>query len=207
MDEKHNQFYFCKSWKCEQSANVFVCRPTVIILDAAGNAEPLSLSMSTICPSSATQTLTGAASDHLGHTPLIEAAMTGLLKEVQDLLSAKSNPDLQDDMGMTALMWTACSVNYPASWVQDHAAVTVLLLEGNASVNLEDDNGATALMHALSHGSDTTTQDHDRPTGCVKMMGTGVLSTLRALLDGRRGLGQLKQALDNKQRGCKLVVA
>eukprot|EP00435_Cladocopium_sp_Y103_P046131 s1199_g13.t1 len=97
----------------------------------------------------------GTAHDtNFGHTPLIQSAMAGIVSEVQDLLSAKCNPDVQDEMGMTALMWTACSLYYPASWKQDHTGVAMLLLNGRASIDLEDNNGVTALMHALTSSAD-----------------------------------------------------
>ena len=97
----------------------------------------------------------GPHDSNFGHTPLIQSAMAGIVSEVQGLLSAKCNPDVQDEMGMTALMWTACSLYHPASCKQDHTGVAMLLLNGRASIDLEDDNGVTALMHALTSSSDS----------------------------------------------------
>ena len=95
------------------------------------------------------------------HSPLIQSAMAGIVSEVESLLSAKCNPDVQDQMGMTALMWTACSLYYPASWKQDHTGVAMLLLNGRASIDLEDNNGVTALMHALASLASSSTGSSD----------------------------------------------
>jgi len=107
---------------------------------------------------------------NLRQTPLIHAAMAGILSEVQSLLTEKCDPDSQDDLGMTALMWTACSLYYPASWKQDHTGVASLLLKSKASIDLADINGVTALMHAVANtglGASELThrqQRHGRPT-------------------------------------------
>jgi len=124
---------------------------------AANACQPLSTLTSIELSCGVADSGDGTAHDtNFGHTPLIQSAMAGIVSEVQGLLSAKCNPDVQDEMGMTALMWTASSLYYPASWKQDHTGVAILLLNGRASIDLEDNNGVTALMHALTSSSDSS---------------------------------------------------
>ena len=92
-----------------------------------------------------------SANKVLERTPLMQAAMAGVISDVEELLtSLTSHLDLQDDMGMTALMWAACSAVYPPSKPQSFIGVMQMLLDAKASVNMEDDNGVSALMHTLS---------------------------------------------------------
>lgn len=124
---------------------------------AANACQPLSTLTSIELSCGVADSGDGTAHDtNFGHTPLIQSAMAGIVSEVQGLLSAKCNPDVQDEMGMTALMWTASSLYFPASWKQDHTGVAILLLNGRASIDLEDNNGVTALMHALTSSSDSS---------------------------------------------------
>ena len=123
-----------------------------------------------------------SANKVVGRTPLMQAAMAGLVSDVEELL-ASSRIDLQDDMGMTALMWAACSAVYPPSNSQNFAAVVKLLLDAKASVNMEDDNGVTAIMHTFSNGLDIINnplQEHE--------VEESKLQTFKLLLEGSRGL-------------------
>jgi len=171
---------------------------------AANACQPLSTLTSIELSCGVADSGDGTAHDtNFGHTPLIQSAMAGIVSEVQGLLSAKCNPDVQDEMGMTALMWTASSLYYPASWKQDHTGVAILLLNGRASIDLEDNNGVTALMHALTSSSDSSGlsgnplgnsgfayQRHGRSSlywerACLA---SGVADMIRLIIDSGRGL-------------------
>ena len=136
---------------------------------------------------------------NLRQTPLIHAAMAGILSEVQSLLTEKCDPDSQDDLGMTALMWTACSLYYPASWKQDHTGVASLLLKSKASIDLADNNGVTALMHAVANtglGASELThrqQRHGRPTLYWERTcrATDVEDMIQLMINWRPGLMQV----------------
>ena len=122
-----------------------------------------------------------SANKVVGRTSLMQAAMAGLVSDVEELLGS-SRLDLQDDMGMTALMWAACSAVYPPSQCQSSARVMKLLLDARASVNIEDDNGFTVLMHTLS--SDLDILNDPIREGEVE---ESKLHVLKLLLERRRG--------------------
>ena len=116
----------------------------------------------------------------------MQAAMAGVVSDVEELLT-NSRLDLQDDMGMTALMWAACSALYPPSKCQNFAEVIKTLLDAKASVNMEDDNGITALMHTLSNGlgiASDPLQEHE--------VQESKLYALKLMLERRQGLKGLK---------------
>ena len=122
-----------------------------------------------------------SANKVVGRTALMQAAMAGLVSDVEEMLGS-SRLDLQDDMGMTALMWAACSSVYPPSKCQSSSGVMKLLLDARASVNIEDDNGFTVLMHNLSSDLDILNdpiREHE--------VEESKLHSLKLLLERRRG--------------------
>ncbi|MGA9574861.1 MAG: ankyrin repeat domain-containing protein [Lysobacterales bacterium] len=72
---------------------------------------------------------------------LIEFAMKGDLKTVQQLISAGVPVDASGEDKSTALMWSAFN---------GHTAVAAYLLENGAAVDARDINGRTALLYASS---------------------------------------------------------
>lgn len=78
---------------------------------------------------------------------LLQAARTGDLKVVKELLDQKVAPDARDQLGWTALMY-ACTRN--------HVGVAKLLLARGAEVNARDKLGWSPLMVAASNGHEST---------------------------------------------------
>lgn len=71
---------------------------------------------------------------------LQEAAATGNLKQVRELIDNGANVNLRDEEGETALMW--------ASW-NDHLDIVKLLLEKGADANVKSSQGRTAFTLAV----------------------------------------------------------
>lgn len=98
-----------------------------------------------------------------GKTPLILAAMNGLVEIMQKLVAFGADLDKRDYSGSTALMWTV--------W-NDHYSAAEQLLEAGALVDAEDYFGKTALILAamgesfeivellLRFGADWSIKDH-----------------------------------------------
>jgi ankyrin repeat protein len=72
---------------------------------------------------------------------LMEAAFTGKLEAVEQLVSQGTSVDAADPEKHTALMWAAFN---------GHTAVARYLLERGAKIDAKDDNGRTSLMYASS---------------------------------------------------------
>jgi hypothetical protein len=79
-----------------------------------------------------------------GETALMQAAVNGRSKHVEDLIKAKADVNVQNANGETALMWAAA---------YDEVDVINVLLKNKADPNLKDELGWTALMVAAWAGS------------------------------------------------------
>jgi hypothetical protein len=79
-----------------------------------------------------------------GETALMQAAVNGRIKHVEDLIKAKADVNAQNAGGETALMWAAA---------YDEVDVIKVLLKNKASPKLKDELGWTALMVAAWAGN------------------------------------------------------
>jgi len=123
-----------------------------------------------------------------GQLPLPRAARKGLDCEVKALLASRVQPDLQDDVGMTALMWAASAAS--SAVPGNHAEVIRSLLDSRASIDAQDDDGGTALMHATANGwkavAAVLANGRTVPSGCERAaMNTNLLRSIRTLLERR----------------------
>jgi len=85
--------------------------------------------------------------DEFGSRPLICAVVKRSIKLVQILLEAGANPDIKDiEDGRTPLIQFATSI-----WSEDDLVIASLLLEARCDVNVQDNEGFTALMCAVNH--------------------------------------------------------
>ncbi len=89
------------------------------------------------------------ARDKHGHTPLIEAAKTGDLETVTDLLRRGAEVDAQSEKGKTALHYAAAN---------GHVEVVKALLAAGAKVDARDRDWHTPLMLAAIYGCNHTVQ-------------------------------------------------
>ncbi|MEK7301779.1 MAG: ankyrin repeat domain-containing protein, partial [Pseudomonadota bacterium] len=78
-------------------------------------------------------------------TELLKAAFSGKSETIKQLLDKELNPDLQNEMGFSALIIAS---------QYGHADIVNLLLEKNANVDLQNTGGATALIVAAKNGHD-----------------------------------------------------
>jgi ankyrin repeat protein len=95
-----------------------------------------------------------------GFSPLMDAAFGGHVEAVRLLLDKGANPDLgvfasdpksgEGRGGETALM-LACAKDRPA----DRLEILNMLLDAGAQINLQDNTGRTALMHAKLFGHES----------------------------------------------------
>ena len=69
-----------------------------------------------------------------------EAAATGNLKRVRELVDNGANVNTRDEDGETALMWASCN---------NHLDIVKLLLEKGADASIKSSDGRTALKLAL----------------------------------------------------------
>ena len=82
--------------------------------------------------------------DRLGTTtPLIEAAVSGHVQVVGELIRAGARVNAKDNRKLTALHW--------ASW-RGHSSVVTTLIEAGANLNEQDRSGMTPLMKAADRG-------------------------------------------------------
>lgn len=81
--------------------------------------------------------------DESSNTPLMIAAIQNNAKIVDVLLNAGANADIGNFSGATALM-LACKGGHSAS-------VTILLKKARGSLDIQDNEGKTALMYAVGH--------------------------------------------------------
>jgi len=120
-------------------------------------------------------------------TSLFRAARAGCHSSVQTILSEGVHPDEQDDAGMTALMWAAKSASLPCAVRGSRIEVMRVLLDSHASVNAEDDDGTTALMHCIAIGqtSMSAAMQKGGPLNLERAnMNTSMVSTVKLLLEG-----------------------
>jgi hypothetical protein len=78
-----------------------------------------------------------------GETALMQAAVNGRTKHVEDLIKAKADVNVQNSGGETALMWAAA---------YNEVEMLKLLLKNKADPKLKDELGWTALMVAAWAG-------------------------------------------------------
>ena len=79
--------------------------------------------------------------DHVGRTPLVEAARFGRRNATEFLLSSGADPNLPDNDGRTALIEAAR---------RGHTDMARVLLMGGADPNAQDVDGGSALIGAAS---------------------------------------------------------
>jgi hypothetical protein len=87
--------------------------------------------------------------DRHGHTPLMEAAKTGDLETVRDILKRSADIDAMSEKGKTALHYAAAN---------GHVEIAKLLLEHGAVIDARDRDGHTPLMFAAIYGCNHTVQ-------------------------------------------------
>ena len=81
---------------------------------------------------------------------LLEAAHSGDLKQVRDLLDKGADVNAQDKDGMTPLMWAMRSVPFGGGSLD----MVKMLLDRGADANAKDKSGGTALMNVTTLGLD-----------------------------------------------------
>ncbi len=91
-----------------------------------------------------------ATLDRTGKSPIVYAAAKGFAETVRLLLAAGVPVDARYGNELTALMWAAGHANDVP--VQDGVATVEVLLEHDASPDLQDDRGRSALMIAAEMG-------------------------------------------------------
>ena len=87
--------------------------------------------------------------DRHGHTPLMDAAKSGDIEAVKDLLKRGADVDALSEKEKTALHYSAAN---------GHVEVVKLLLEYGAMINARDRDGHTPLMLASIYGCNHTVQ-------------------------------------------------
>ena len=87
--------------------------------------------------------------DRHGHTPLMEAAKTGDVEAVRDLVNRGADLEAKSEKGKTALHYAAAN---------GHVAVVNTLLENGAVVDARDRDWRTPLMLAAIYGCNHTVQ-------------------------------------------------
>ncbi len=120
-----------------------------------------------------------------GKSPLMLAAMYGHIPVMALLLDAEADPNLGSDEefeeGQTALMYAVSSF-----WANNRAEVVAFLISRGADVNLQDEEGQTALMAAgentdavkalIEAGADVDLRDREGNT--AMMLGTVAVQQL-----------------------------
>lgn len=140
------------------------------------------------------------ALDHTATTVIMWAVGEGRVKMVETLLEAGANPDTRDTTGRTALMWVSgheamvpillgrsnidlqdyrgvTALMYAAT--QGHQEVVKLLLEAGVITDMQDTTGRTALMCAEGHvqvvrqllkaGAELDVQDKEGYTALIQV--------------------------------------
>ena len=87
--------------------------------------------------------------DRFGHTPLIEAAKTGNVEAVKDLVKRGADLEAKSEKAKTALHYAAAN---------GHVDVVNVLLEHGAVVDARDRDWRTPLMLAAIYGCNHTVQ-------------------------------------------------
>lgn len=78
--------------------------------------------------------------DHHGVTLLMRAVEKNKVWDVKSLLCNGANPNIRDNMGLTAFYWASLDAN---------TDIMELLAQAGADVNIQSDNGSTALMSIM----------------------------------------------------------
>jgi len=89
------------------------------------------------------------AVDRHGHTALMQAAKSGDIEQVRDLLRRGASVAMTSEKGKTALHYAAAN---------GHVEIVKLLIEAGADVNLRDNEWHTPLMLAAIYGCNHTVQ-------------------------------------------------
>ena len=100
-----------------------------------------------------------------GTTALTLAAAAGQVESAGRLLAAGADPDEQEASGLTALM-SAVIANGELDLGSGHPVflqLVELLIDAGAELDLEDENGDTALDHARSYDLEEMVELLDRP--------------------------------------------
>jgi ankyrin repeat protein len=125
-----------------------------------------------------------AQTDRTKSTALMDAIEKGNPAVIR-LLAKRSDPDLQDSQGDTALMHLTRSPR--AFGVRDMVAVETLI-KNSKNVDIRNNNGRTALMEAggavdeltlralIEHGADPDLQDKNGKTPLMHLTGSGSMS-------------------------------
>ncbi len=126
-----------------------------------------------------------AQTDRTKSTALMDAIEKGNPAIIR-LLADRSDPDLQDSHGDTALMHLARSPR--AFGVRDTVSVQTLI-KNSKNVDIKNNDGRTALMEAggavdqatvralIEHGADPDLQDKNGKTPLMHLVGSGSIST------------------------------
>lgn len=89
------------------------------------------------------------AVDRHGHTALMQAAKSGDIELVRDLLRRGASVEMTSQKGKTALHYAAAN---------GHVEIVKLLIEAGSDVNLRDNEWHTPLMLAAIYGCNHTVQ-------------------------------------------------
>lgn len=89
------------------------------------------------------------AVDRHGHTALMQAAKTGDIETVRDLLRRGASIQMTSEKGKSALHYAAAN---------GHVEIVKLLIDAGADVNLRDNEWHTPLMLAAIYGCNHTIQ-------------------------------------------------
>ena len=117
---------------------------------------------------------------------LVQAARSGNIQGIRELLDRGANPNIKDDYGTTALMVAS---------IKDRVEIVELLLNRGAVPDIQDDDGDTALTLAsefgrteivrllLDRGADPNIRDRYGNTALIKASYRGHTEIVRLLLD------------------------
>jgi len=108
--------------------------------------------------------------DNNGWTALMRAAYLGREKIINLLIQAGADLNVQDNRGLTALMWAN----------NGNKEIVDLLIQSNADINIKDNDGTTALIYAaykdhpeivgllIQAGADVNTKDNNDRTALMR---------------------------------------
>ena len=142
------------------------------------------------------------ATDEVGGTPLMSAALLGRLESLLSLIEKGADVNATDDEGNTPLLEAAKSGN---------PKVVEALIKHGANINAQDKDGWTALMWAvqygkpemvealIKHGADVNAQDKD---GWTALYLVNVKLKDKDLSEERRAeLMKVKEVIEKAQQG------